>query len=117
MCSAVNGGWKLSRYLRGLLMSHWRQRLLEQRPNFLVIRLRRQNTVPIQDATRVGVHNEDGMIPGVEQDRVCGFGADTVQAEQFLAKLAGRSREQMIQRAAICRVEEGNERFEPLRFL
>ena len=50
---------------------------------------RRHDTVSIHNAPCIRVHNENWMISGVQENRVRGFRANAVQAEQFNAQLYG----------------------------
>ena len=71
----------------------------------------------IEDATGIGVHDEDRMIPSIEENRVRGFRPYPIQAEQLFAKFFGRLSEKLIERAPVVLVEEGDERLEPRGFL
>ena len=67
--------------------------LLKQFPNFVVSGFFGQNLVASENPSRIGVHHEDRMIAGVEQDGIGSFGADSIQIEKFFPKLLRRLRE------------------------
>jgi len=85
--------------------------------NFFVRGFPADDAVAQQHAARVGVHDEDGMIAGIEQDGIGSFGADAVEFQQLCSKLSGRLGEHARERAGILAVEESDEGLEIARFL
>src|SRR3984957_12625433 len=75
-----------------LLLSHRRQGTLEELANIFVVRFLWQNPMAVQDAARISIHDEDGMISRVQKNRVRGLRTHAVQAEQLFAELVGRLR-------------------------
>ena len=70
-----------------------------------------------ENATRVGVDDEDGMIAGVKKNGVCRFWADAVDLEELFAKLRGRRGEHSLEGIAVLLLEEVDEGLELARFL
>jgi len=58
-----------------------RERLLKQFPNLVVSGIFRKNVVTRKYPAGVGIHHEDGVIAGVEQDGIGSFGADSMQIQ------------------------------------
>lgn len=73
--------------------------------------------VALEDAARVGVDYEDGMLTSVEKDRVGGFRADAVDGEELIAQSCGGGGEETVERTGVFLVEEGDERFKGFGFL
>src|SRR5579863_8470036 len=94
-----------------------RQSPFKQLANLFVGGLRGENFVPFENPPSVGVHHEDGMVSGVEKNRIRRLGADAVQRQQFLAKLVLRLSKEFVQRTAILSVQKSDECYEPLGFL
>ena len=70
-----------------------------------------------ENAARVGVDDEDGMIAGVKKNGVCRFWADAVDPEELFAKLGGGRGEHGLEGIAVLLLKELDEGFEPARFL
>lgn len=68
--------------------------------------------VAFEDAARVGVDGEDGMIAGVEQDGVGSFGADAVDGEELFAKEGSGSGEHFVERALVMAAQKLDKGFE-----
>src|ERR1700677_740151 len=58
-------------FLRLPFSGRWSQSALEPSSNLFVVSFLRENFVAFEDAAGVGVDDEDGMVPGVEENRVC----------------------------------------------
>src|ERR1700674_2407220 len=69
------------------------QCLLEQLSNFVIAPYAGNNLVPFQNAPRVGVHNKDGVIAGIQQNGVRGLRPYTIECEEFVAEFGGWLRE------------------------
>src|SRR5690348_6816289 len=52
--------------------------------DFIVGRGSGKNLVPGEEPLRIGVHDEDWIVAGVQQNGVCGFRADAIKREQLL---------------------------------
>src|SRR3954469_14319244 len=100
-----------------LFLHDWGKRILEEIANLFVIGLRRHDTVSIQNAPCVCIDNENWMISGVQENRVRGFRANAVQAEQFMAQFYCRLRKHLFQGAGVLLIEEGNKRLQALCLL
>jgi|SRR6516225_11131147 len=70
-----------------------------------------------ENATRVGVDDEDGMIAGVKKNGVCRFWANAVDPEELFAKLGGGCGEHGLEGIAVLLLKELDEGFELARFL
>src|SRR5262245_6947546 len=73
--------------------------------------------VAFEDAAGVGIDDEDGMLAGIEEDGVGGFGADAAKSEKLFAEALGGGSEQAVERAAVLGEEKSNEGLESLGFL
>jgi hypothetical protein len=67
-----------------------RKRTLTEFTNFLLSSIGGKNTVTVQNAASVGLDYKDGVLPGVEQDRVGCFMTYPIQVAQFSPKFARR---------------------------
>src|ERR1700693_5006136 len=85
------------------------QRLLKKIPNLGVRRGLRENLMSRKNPPGVSIYHKDGMIAGVEQDRIRSLRADAMQSEKFLPKLLRGTREQLCQKATIAGVQKCNE--------
>src|SRR6185312_13384802 len=63
------------------------KRLLDEKADVVVSGFGRDDAVPLEDASRVGVHDKDSMIARIEQDGVGGFRTYTIERQQFCSKL------------------------------
>ncbi len=79
---------------------------LKKLPDLFVAGGLLHDAVAFEQSACVGINNEDGMIAGVEQNRICGLGTYAIQAQQFIAQLRGWLREQSIERAAVSSCPE-----------
>ena len=77
----------------------------------------RYDAVALKNAAGVGVHDEDGMIAGVEQDGVGGLRAHAAERQEFRAELVHGLGEHAVERATILFVKKTDERLQPLRLL
>ena len=68
-----------------LLLNYRLQSVLKESPYFFIIRIRRENSVAIEDAPGICIHDKDRVISGVQENRVGSFRSNAVQAEQFFA--------------------------------
>src|ERR1700681_2293961 len=93
------------------------QRLLEQLSDMVISHRARNNLVPFQNAPRVSVHHKNGVIAGIQQNRVGGFWPYTIEREQFVAELGRWLCEHPLERSAITRIEKAHKCFQPLGFL
>jgi len=56
--------------------------------------------MPVQEAPRVGIHDEYRLMCGVEHDAIGGLRPDAVDRQQRRAQLRRGQREQLLQLAA-----------------
>jgi len=91
--------------------------LFNHAANFFVRGFLADDAMAQQHAARVGVHDKDRMIAGIEQDEIDGFRANPVEFQQLSAKLSGGHGEHARERAGISAVEESDESLEVARFL
>src|SRR5450755_3617417 len=73
--------------------------------------------MPLEDSSRVSVHDKNRMIAGVEQDRIRGLWAHTVKSEQLFAQFGCRVRKHFRERPVIPFIEKTDESFQALSFL
>ena len=64
-----------------------RKASLEKGADMVVRFFTMEEVVAFEYAARVGIHDKDGALPGVEKDRVSGLRADAVNREELLTKL------------------------------
>jgi hypothetical protein len=69
-----------------------------------------QNAVPIENAPGVSIHHENRVISGIEKNGIRSLRPYAVQAQQFLAELWGRLREQFAKGSAVMLIQEGYKR-------
>src|SRR5262249_14420871 len=74
-------------------------------------------TVAFEDAAGVGVNHEDGMLSGVEKDRIGSFGTDAANSEKLFPEALGWSGEEAIERAMVVVEKKGDESLESFGLL
>ena len=94
-----------------------RERSLKKSPNLVISDFFGKNLVASENPTRVGVHHEDWMVAGVQQDGIGSFGAYAMEIEEFLPKLLCGTSEQFCQRAFVLLVQKRNKDFQSFGFL
>ena len=94
-----------------------RQRVLHQRPHFVVLRAIGYGSVPQQDSTRVGIDNEDLVIGCIEQYGIRSFMAHALERQQLCPQRRRRSREHPLQRAGVPIIQEAYEALQAVRLL
>ena len=68
-----------------------------------------EEIVAFEDAPRIGVDNEDGVLASVEKDRVGGFRPDSADGEELLAQGFGGRGKETVKRAAVIFVKKSDE--------
>lgn len=101
----------------GNRLRHGCQRPLKQFSDLLVGRFFGHDFVPSKNSTRIGIDYKNWMVAGIEQDGIGSLWADSMQAEEFFAKLRRRTRKQFCQGTFVLFVQKRDEKFKPLSFL
>ena len=78
----------------------------KKRADFFIIRLAIGDPVTPENPVRVGIHHEDGMISGIQQDGVGGFRPDAVDGQKFFAQLRSGRLEHALQRTPVLSLQE-----------
>ena len=75
-----------------LLSSHRGKSSFEEFPDLFVTYPGWKNVVAFENAARIRIHHEDGMIPCVEQDGIGSFRSDAIQSQQLFTQVRSRLR-------------------------
>ncbi|HYA61902.1 MAG TPA: hypothetical protein VED66_01785 [Candidatus Sulfotelmatobacter sp.] len=89
--------------------SVWRQTLLKKRANMIVRFPAVKEVMAFENAAGVGIHDKDGMLAGVEKDRVSGLRANAVNGEELLTELGGGRGKKPVKRAPMGAAEKSDE--------
>lgn len=89
---------------------------LEQGAGLLVAGGRREQAMAVEDASRVGVHDEDRPPQGVEKDAVGSLGTDAGDGEQPGAKLRQGRSVHPAEASPVAPPEVGEKSAKPPRF-
>jgi len=73
--------------------------------------------VALQNAPGISVNHEHGMLPGIEEDGIGGFGADAVNGEELLPENGGGRAKHFRKRTLVGSPEKTYEGFQLARFL
>ncbi len=76
-----------------------------------------RESMALQNAPRVGIHNKDRVICCVEQDGIRGFRTDAVNTQELLSQLCGGSVEHCRKGAAMLFSEKNHKLLELAGFL
>src|SRR5215472_5343666 len=81
MSGSAEAGFELGCGLGFVLLGERAQGSFEQSPDFVVISLCGKDLVTVQNPPGIGVNHEYRMIPGIEENRICGLRAYAMQIE------------------------------------
>src|ERR1700691_4494391 len=98
-------------------LCHRPQSLLKQFTNLVISSFLGNNLVASENPARVGIHDKDRIVAGIEQDGIGALGPASMPIEQFFPKLVRGACEQSCPRPLILSIEILNEDFQPFGFL
>ncbi len=91
--------------------------MLDHGANFFIAGSLTDDAVAKQNAASVGIYDKHRMIAGVEQDRVGGFRANTIEFQQLCSEFFSGLGEHACERAGISLIEKSDEGLQISRFL
>jgi len=91
--------------------------LLEEEPDFIVLGFGRSESVALEDAAGVSVHDENGMIACIEENGVGGFRADAMDGEELLPQSFCGNAEHSRERTRKLLLDEAREGLQLFGFL
>ena len=93
------------------------QACLEQAADIFVTVRSFGKTMALQDSASVGIHDKDGMLGGVQKNRVCGFRPYAVNSEELFAERERGGAKHSRQGTLVLGPKEIDEGLELFRFL
>ena len=68
--------------------------------------------MPLEDSARIGIHNENRMLAGVEQDGIGSFRTNAVNSKELFAQDGGWSSKHLAERAVMLRSQKTDKLFQ-----
>lgn len=73
--------------------------------------------MPLKDSARIGIHNENSMLAGIEEDGVGSFGTDAMNSKELFPKSRGWSSKHFCKRAVMLQSQVADKLFQFACFL
>ena len=73
--------------------------------------------MPLEDSARIGIHNENRMLAGIQQDGVRSFRTNAMNGKEFFAQDSGWSVKHFAERAVMLRSQKMHKLFQFAGFL